>query len=105
MSLVIGRTPRISVAPLWATPSVPPVPCTQASCGAVDLARAALAAQLLGRLDDEEDAAHAGVVRRQPAAVEVHRQRAAEADAAAGDERAALADLAEARGSRAWPAR
>ena len=69
------------------------------------LAGAALAAQLLGRLDDEEDAAHARVVRRQAAAVEVHRQRAAEADAAVADERAALADLAEARGSPAWPAR
>src|SRR5437868_15437831 len=38
---------------------------------------AALAAELLRPLDHEEDAAHAGVVRREAAAIRVRRQRAA----------------------------
>src|SRR4029079_12296943 len=65
--------------------------------GALHLAIAALAAQVLGGLDDEEDAAHARMVGRQAATVEVDRQLAAETDAAAADERATLTDLAEAQ--------
>src|SRR6059058_4783390 len=60
-----------------------------------DLRLLSLAAQLPHGLDHEEDAAHAGVVRREAAAVGIDRQRAAEPDAAAGTEGAALARLAE----------
>src|SRR5919204_3767457 len=59
------------------------------------LALAALTAQLFNRLDDQEDAAHAGMVRREPAAVRIDRQLAAELDASARHERSALALLAE----------
>src|SRR5262249_56787441 len=60
------------------------------------LALSALAAQLLDGLDDEEDSAHAGMVRRQPAAIGVDRQLAAERDTAARHACAALAFLAAA---------
>src|SRR2546423_922782 len=60
-----------------------------------DLRLLPLAAQLPHGLDHEEDAAHAGVVRREAAAVGIDRQRAAEPDAAAGTEGAPLARLAE----------
>src|SRR5205085_10623689 len=55
-----------------------------------------LTAQLTYGLDDEEDPAHPGVARRQPAAVGVERQLAAPLQVALGDERAAFATLAEA---------
>src|SRR5262249_29419102 len=61
-----------------------------------DLSRPALAPQLPRRLDDEEDAAHAGMVRGEAAAVGGPGERAAETDPAAADEAAALARSAEA---------
>src|SRR5271165_5775629 len=67
----------------------------QRQLAVLDLARTALAAQLLDRLDHQEDAAHPGMVRRQPAAVGVDRKRAVGAQPPAGDERAALSALAE----------
>ena len=88
--------PSTRVAPLWATPSVPPVPWASASRAPATWRGPALAAQLPHRLDHEEDAAHARMVRREPAAVRVHRQLAAEPDAPVLDEAAALARLAEA---------
>ena len=65
----------------------PPVPLTQRDLGVGDLAAVGLAAQLLDRLDEQEHAAHAGVAGRQPAAVGVGRQRAADAQLAVLDER------------------
>ena len=65
--------------------------------GALDLALAALAAQLAHRLGDEEHAVHARVGEREAAAVGVHGQRAAaRAERPLGGEGAALALLAEA---------
>src|SRR5579885_1308626 len=61
-----------------------------------DLARTAFAAQLLDRLDHQEDAAHARMVRREAAAVGVDRQIAVVAQPPAADESAALAAPAEA---------
>src|SRR4029079_1833976 len=49
----------------------------------------ALAAQLPHRFDDQEDAAHAGVVRRETATVGVERPLAALLEVALGHERAA----------------
>src|SRR6185437_16273625 len=57
----------------------------------LDLARAAFAAQLPDRLDDQKDAAHPRMVRREPAAVGVGRERAVVAEPPPRNERAALA--------------
>ena len=51
----------------------PPVPFTHASLRVLDLAAVRLAAELRGRLDEQEHAAHAGVAVRQAAAVGVGR--------------------------------
>src|SRR5205814_1028429 len=59
------------------------------------LGRAALAPQLPGRLDQQEDAAHAGVTRAETAAVGVERQLVAERQRAALHEPPALALGAE----------
>src|SRR5579885_790782 len=64
--------------------------------GALDLARAAFAAELAHRLDQQEQPVHAGVAIAEPAAVGVDRQGAARGDAAALDKAAAFALLAEA---------
>src|SRR6185369_2391036 len=50
------------------------------------LALPAFSAQLSHRLDDREDAVHAGMHARKAAAVGVHGQAAARSDAAAGNE-------------------
>ena len=63
---------------------------------AVDLASAAFAAQLAHRLDQQEQAVHAGVAIGQAAAIGVDRQLAAGGDPAALDKPAALAFRAEA---------
>ena len=64
--------------------------------GVGHLAVAAFAAQLLDRLDEEEDPAHAGLARRQAPAVGVGGELAAHPQPAALDEGAPLALLAEA---------
>ena len=74
----------------------PPVPLTQHSLRVLDLAAVRLAAELAGRLHEQEHAAHAGMAVREAAAVGVRGQRAVEAHAAVVDERAAFALLAEA---------
>src|SRR6266446_7984725 len=55
-----------------------------------DLPRAAFAAQLPRRLDQQEEAVHAGMAIGQPAAIGVDRQAAAGRDAATLDNRAAF---------------
>src|SRR4029077_404594 len=60
-----------------------------------DLPRAALAAQLPRRLDQQEEAVHAGMAIRKPAAIGVDRQAAAGRDAATLDKRAAFSLGAE----------
>src|ERR1700721_3888028 len=60
------------------------------------LPRAAFAAELPDRLDDEEDAEHARMAVGQAAAARVHGQPPARGNRAALDERAALPLLAEA---------
>ena len=67
-----------------------------AELGVLDLPAVRLAAELARGFDEQEHAAHAGVAVREAAAVGVGGQRAAEAQLAVGDERAALALLAEA---------
>src|SRR5713101_5657509 len=62
----------------------------------LDLARTALAAQLLGRFDHQEDSAHPRMVRRQAAAVGVDWKITVVAEPPAGYERAAFAAFAEA---------
>src|SRR5216684_3891809 len=62
----------------------------------LDLARAAFAAQLFGRFDYEENSAHPGMIRGEPAAVGVDREIAVEAEPPAGHECAAFTALAEA---------
>ncbi|CFO11248.1 Uncharacterised protein [Bordetella pertussis] len=84
----VSAVPRITVA--WLD-STPPLAC------ALDLALAALAAQLRHRLDDGEQPVHARMVARQAAAIGVDRQAAARRDRAALDERAGLALGAEAQ--------
>ena len=74
----------------------PPVPLTQHSLAFSTWRPVGLAAQLPDGLHEQEHAAHAGVAVREAAAVGVGGQRAAEAHAAVGDERAAFALLAEA---------
>ena len=76
--------------------STPPGTVRDRDLGVGDLALAALAPQLAHRLDEQEHPVHAGVRVREPAAVRVHRQRAARAELAVLDERAALALGAEA---------
>src|SRR5690606_30523214 len=68
----------------------------QHDLGARDLALAGLGAQLPDRLDDEEDAVHAGVHARQSAAIGVDRQAPARRNGAALHERPAFALAAEA---------
>ena len=74
----------------------PPLPCAIAVSAIGDLARAAFAAQLPRRLDQQEQAVHAGVAIGEAAAIGVDRQAAAGRDAAAGDKAAAFALRAEA---------
>src|SRR6266404_1701513 len=62
----------------------------------LNLARTAFAAQLLGRLDHQEDSAHPRMVRRQAAAVGVDWKIAVVTEPPAGYERAAFAAFAEA---------
>src|SRR5262245_15941748 len=79
------------------------VPIAERAAGAVHERDPAVAppaprptgAVLLHRLDDEEDAAHPGMIRAEAAAVRVDRQRTAELDAAVRHEGPALALLAE----------
>ena len=71
------------MAPLCATPSVPPVPCTQASRAPATWRsphspRSCFTASITRKMPRMP-----GMVRRQAAAVGVHRQLAAEPDAAA----------------------
>src|SRR5580704_19134762 len=81
------------------------MPGAQCAAGAVrdrelailDLARTAFVAQLLGRLDDEEDSAHSRMIRRQPATISIDGKRAIETDAPARNERPTLAALAKAK--------
>src|SRR5277367_5757942 len=62
----------------------------------LDLPRTAFAAQLFGRLDHEENSAHARMVRRQAAAISVDRKLAVETQPSTRHKRAAFATLAEA---------
>ena len=64
--------------------------------GTVHLTRVGLAPELAHGFGDEEHAVHAGMGEGEPAAVRVHGERAARAEAALGGERAALALGAEA---------
>ena len=76
---------------------MPPSLCTSATSAPSHLALAQTAAQLAHGLDDAEQAAgRAGMGVRQHAAVRVDRQLAADPGVAFGEERAALARLAEA---------
>src|SRR6516165_3065316 len=61
----------------------------------LDLARSAFAAELLHRLDHQENSAHTRMVRRESAAVGVQREVAVIAQAAATNKRPALAALTE----------
>ena len=60
------------------------------------LSRAAFAAQLAYRLDQEEQPVHARVTIRKPATVGIDREAALGGDTTAADERAAFPLLAEA---------
>src|ERR1051326_7302263 len=62
----------------------------------LDLTRAAFAAQLPHRLDQQKEAVHAGVAIRKAAAIRIDREFAAGRDAAARHKRSALALRAEA---------
>lgn len=57
--------------------------------------RCVVAAQLLGRLDQQEQSAHAGMTRRQATAVGVGGQLAAQSQPAVGDERSTVTFGAE----------
>src|ERR1700729_938581 len=100
---MVGRSVRsaISLVPSQYDGAVGAEP-TARSAGDGDpragyLARAGLSAQLTDRLDQQEQAALAGVEGGQAAAVGVDRKFAAEPDPAALDERAGLTLLAEAQ--------
>ena len=60
-----------------------------------NLPRSALAPELSRRLDDQEDAAHTGVIRGETAAVGIDGQGSTEPDAPVTDERATLASLCD----------
>ena len=69
----------------------------QRDLAVVHLPRAAFAAQLADRLDQEEQPVHTRVTIRKPAAVGIDREAALGGDTPAADERAAFALLAEAK--------
>src|SRR5438270_115679 len=72
-------------------------PVNQRQLAVLDLARTAFAAHLFDRFDDQKDAAHPRMIRREPTAVGIDRKIAVESETAAADECAALAALAEAQ--------
>ncbi len=93
VNYTVACVPKITVL---CDDSTPPLPWAIAVSAPRDLARAAFAAQLPHRLDQQEQAVHAGVAIGQAAAVGVDRQAAAGRDAAALDEAPAFALRAEA---------
>ncbi len=77
----VTSSPRCRARPCPSSTARRPDPCAIATCATGELARAALAAQLAHRLDEQEHAVLTRVRVREAAAVRVHRQRSARARA------------------------